>query len=150
MIDFLTGRGRQQPRIMSACFKHNNFGTWFHPSSRKWFELDHVIASKQSAGLITNVQVMPGYIHNTDHRCLKISIRFPPKKAIGRYFAKRQAAHGQANRLPKLQVGLLQDPQVQEQLNNDLLELGGVGLLFDSYSLFSFGLNKHKVWRLAK
>ena len=140
LLDFLATRDKDGLRVLSTCFRHSTYGTWFHPSSRKWFQLDHVICSARTAGLVTDVKVMPGYVHNTDHRCLKVQIRFPPKKALGKHFARRD--NPRPSRIPRLQVQLLQDEEVRARFLESFFNIGAEGLVNDSYELFSHALRR--------
>ena len=119
---------------MSTCFQHKEYGTWFHPSSRRWFQIDHVITSSRTSGLVMDVKSMVGYEHNTDHRCLRIKLRVPPKKCLGCYY--RKPTGQQTARPAKLQVSKLSDSTVQDAFNAELHDLAADGLFDEGYTLF--------------
>ena len=46
LLDFCASRSKKQLRVASTFFQHREYGTWFHQSSRRWFQIDHVISSR--------------------------------------------------------------------------------------------------------
>ena len=96
LLEYCASQRRRKSRVMSTCFQRKEYGTWFHPSSRKWFQIDHVLCSSQTGGLVKDVKAMVGYEHNTDHRCIKVKLRIPLKMCIGRFYNIGGAQAGMA------------------------------------------------------
>ena len=141
LLEFCASQHKHNLRIMSTCFQHKHYGTWYHPSSRKWFQIDHVICSRRTGGLVQDVQVMPGYAHETDHRCVKLKLRIPAKKCLGRFYG-RHHNQGRDMRPVPLNVSRLTDPSVQEAYKGPLHELASDGLFDEGYELFGYALRK--------
>ena len=141
LLDFCSGRDRDAPVVASTLFKHNVYGTWFHPSSRRWFQIDHVICRRRSLGLIHNVQVMPGYVHRTDHRFAKLTLSVPRKVALGRHFSRGTTGEI-TGRVPRLHVGKLGQAETCRNFNQQLREFAADGLFDDKYELFGNGMRK--------
>ena len=139
LLEYCASQRRHKMRIMSTCFKHKEYGTWFHPSSRKWFQIDHVLCSARTGGLVKDVQSMVGYEHNTDHRCVKVKLRIPPKRCVGRFYNK-SGEHGRDGRPPRLQVDRLQEQETCDAFNQQLHELATEGFFDEGYPLFGHAL----------
>ena len=75
LLDFCRGCSRCPLRIMSTFYKHNTFGTWQHNRTKQWHQIDHVLASRRTAALFTNVKIMAGLDFDTDHRLVRTSLR---------------------------------------------------------------------------
>eukprot|EP00438_Fugacium_kawagutii_P023267 Skav224632 [mRNA] locus=scaffold1903:100066:110704:+ [translate_table: standard] len=84
-------------RVMSTFFPHKHYGTWYRNSSRRWFQIDHLLASRRSAKFVMDVAAKPGVGFDTDHRLVKVKLRFPPVVYQG------GRINLQSNQSPKLQ-----------------------------------------------
>ena len=148
LLEYCASQRRHKLRVMSSCFQHKEYGTWFHPSSRKWFQIDHVLCSSRTGGLAKDVKAMVGYEHNTDHRRVKVKLRFPLKKCIGRFYNKggTQARDG---RPPRLQVDRLQGSAICEAFNQQLHELTAEGFFDEGYQLFEHALREVALAKLG-
>jgi hypothetical protein len=138
---FCWSRCKERLRIMTTCFPHKHYGTWSHPSSQRWFQIDHCITSRRTSGLVMDAKVMPGYIHDTDHRFVKVSVRIPPKTCLGRYY-KAPCQIPENNRIQRLNVARLKDPSVVSDFNSLLTEIVAEGLTDNNYSLFGHALRR--------
>eukprot|EP00439_Symbiodinium_sp_Y106_P062396 s823_g9.t1 len=91
LLDFCAARVQNSLRVASTFFQHREYGTWLHQSSKRWFQIDHVLCSRQTLGLVTDVKVMPGYSHNTDHRFLRLQLAVPPKAYLSKFYGSEKA-----------------------------------------------------------
>lgn len=141
LLDFCAGRTRSQLRVASTFFQHKEYGTWFHQSSRRWFQIDHVLCSRQTLGLVTDVRVMPGFVHNTDHRFLRVQMAIPPKATLNKFYgAAGKSSSG--GRPPRLQVSGFKDDNVARDFNTQLHSLMCEGIFDEGYSLFGRAVRK--------
>ena len=139
LLDFCASRHREALKVASIFFQHKTYGTWYHSSSKKWYQLDHMICGSKTMGLVQDVKVMPGYVHDTDHRFLKLVLSVPHKAALGKYY-RNQADLVPSSRPPRLLVGALQDPEVAEDFNLQLHDLMSEGLFDEGYHIFGHAL----------
>ena len=126
LLDFCAARVQNSLRVASTFFQHREYGTWLHQSSKRWFQIDHVLCSRQTLGLVTDVKVMPGYIHNTDHRFLRLQLAVPPKAYLSKFYGSEKA-QVQAGRPKQLLVGGLKDSVVSSDFNQQLHSLMSEG-----------------------
>ena len=141
LLDFCSNRPRDSPITASTCFQHEAYGTWYHPSSRKYFQIDHILCRRRTLGVISDVKVMIGYIHRTDHRCVKLCLSVPRKSSLGRRFGNGTTGAGDV-RTSRLNVQLLADQDKSNLLNSKLHELLADGLFDDGYELFGRGIRR--------
>ena len=71
LLDFCKGCFKHPLRIMSTYYKHKTYGTWQHNRTKQWHQIDHVLASRRTAAMFTNVKVMAGLDFDTDHRLVR-------------------------------------------------------------------------------
>ena len=141
LLDFCSGRVREKLCIASTFYKRREYGTWFHQSSRRWYQIDHVICSRQTKSLVTDVCAMPGYVHETDHRCLRLQFAVPPKAYLGKFYRSGRSAR-QEVRPPRLLVSGLKVPEVARDFNEQLHSLMVEGFFDEGYELFGYALRK--------
>lgn len=72
LLGLCAGAMNQPLRVMSTFFQHAHYGTWFHNSSRRWFQIDHCLAARRSARFVMDVATKPGIGFDTDHRLVKV------------------------------------------------------------------------------
>ena len=141
LLDFCAARVQNSLRVASTFFQHREYGTWRHQSSKRWFQIDHVLCSRQTLGLVTDVKVMPGYIHNTDHRFLRLQLAVPPKAYLSKFY-RSEKAQVQAGRPKRLLVGGLKDSVVSSDFNQQLHSLMSEGFFDEGYPLFGRAIRK--------
>ena len=141
LLDFCASKWRAPLQVMGTLHQHREYGTWLHNSSRRWYQIDHVLCPRQTAGLVTNVRVMPGYHHDTDHKCLRMSLRIPRKATLGRFYAGAGNNRGDA-RPPRLAVHKLCNEEVAAQLNATLHDLIEEGTIQEEYDMFGYALRR--------
>ena len=128
-------------RVMSTFFPHKHYGTWFHQSSQKWFQIDHALASRKSAKFVMDVACKPGIGFDTDHRLVQVRLRFPPLA----YQPNRRinyTARSVLQTKPKgLQLLDLKQPERNQQLNQ-LMDDFFTDDLVDEYDVWSYGLRR--------
>ena len=137
LVDFCRGYSRCPLRIMSTFYKHNTYGTWQHNRTKQWHQIDHVLASRHTAALFTNVKVMAGLDFDTDHRLVRTSLRVM-KRCRQRTGLTQYV---QITRSPKLNLSMLQDPVTREHINTGFAELVSENLT-DCYELWAKALRK--------
>ena len=141
LLDFCAARVQNSLRVASTFFQHREYGTWLHQSSKRWFQIDHVLCSRQTLGLVTDVKVMPGYSHNTDHRFLRLQLAVPPKAYLSKFYGSEKA-QVQAGRPKRLLVGGLKDSVVSSDFNQQLHSLMSEGFFDEGYPLFGRAIRK--------
>ena len=122
LSDFCASRKKERLRVASTYFQHRQYGTWLHQKSKKWLIIDHVLCSHQTMGLVTDMRAMPGYVHATDHRFLKLQLRLPHRAALGKFSGNTKSVHRDV-RMSRLQTGGLQDKNVRDEFNLQLHDL---------------------------
>ena len=140
LLDFCSSR-RENLKIASTFYQHNAYGTWIHQASKRWFQIDHVLCSRQTKALITDVKVMPGYTHNTDHRFLKVQFAVPPRAMLGKFYRTVDGGMRDA-RVSRLQVEGLKTQVVVDDMNLQLHSLMAEGFFDEGYELFGYAVRK--------
>ncbi|CAK8988634.1 unnamed protein product [Durusdinium trenchii] len=127
-------------RVMSTFFPHKHYGTWFHNKSRCWFQIDHMLAARRSARCVMDVCVKPGIVFNTDHRCVKVKLRFAPPFYRGRP-SRPLCRPAETAKLPALAVHRLSDAPVADAVNSCLADFLEDDLL-DEYGTWAHALRQ--------
>ena len=126
---------------MSTLFQHQHYGTWFHNSSRKWFQIDHVLAARRSAKFVMDVAAKPGIGFDSDHRLVKTKLRFSPLAYHGQAGSRGRQMRQFNTKLPSLNVARFQQAAQVDQLNGKMEEFLHADLI-DEYETWSYGLRK--------
>ena len=84
---------------------------------------------------------MPGYVHNTDHRFLRLQMAVPPKAMLQKFYGSSIKA-GPESRPPRLMVGGFQDIKVSDDFNMQLHSLMSEGFFDEGYPLFGHAVRK--------
>ena len=137
LLDFCRGCIKHPLRIMSTYYKHKTYGTWQHNRTKQWHQIDHVLASRRTAALFTNVKVMAGLDFDTDHRLVRTSLRVMRR-------CRQKTGSIQSARLvrnPNLDLSKLRDESIAKQVNSEFSELVGENLT-DCYELWARALRK--------
>ncbi|CAK9110275.1 unnamed protein product [Durusdinium trenchii] len=127
-------------RVMSTFFPHKHYGTWFHNKFRCWFQIDHMLAARRSARCVMDVCVKPGIVFNTDHRCVKVKLRFAPPSYRGRP-SRPLCRPAETAKLPALAVHRLSDAPVADAVNSCLADFLEDDLL-DEYGTWAHALRQ--------
>ena len=128
-------------RVMSTFFQHQHYGTWFHNSSRKWFQIDHVLAARRSAKFVMDVAAKPGIGFDSDHRLVKTKLRFSPLAYHGQAGSRGRQMRQFNTKLSSLNVARFQQAAQVDQLNGKMEEFLHADLI-DEYETWSYGLRK--------
>ena len=120
-----------QLRVMDTFFKHKHYGTWFHNSSRRWYHIDHVLAARRSAQYVMDVATKPGIHFDTDHRLVKVKLRFPPLVYKGFRGPGKPAVMSSRVKLPPLNTANAMQPDTSQQFNTLMTDLLAKDLLDD-------------------
>ena len=100
--------------------KKSTRGSWFHPRSRKWYMIDHIIVRQRDEKLVSKAYpIIPAECH-TDHRLVRASIQIKPLRDWT--YSRTERSKGRETRLNVRRLG---DEKVKEQFNRQVrVELG--------------------------
>lgn len=84
---------------------------------------------------------MPGYVHHTDHRFLRVQMAVPPKAMLQKVYGS-SIKPGSHSRPPRLLVGGVQDVKVVNDFNMQLHSLMSESFVDEGYSLFGHAVRK--------
>ena len=87
--------------------------------------------------LVSSWITMAGYSNDTDHRCVVVKMRVPPR-SLAKFYGKKPA--GNSPRLRKVQTKMLAVPDMVGSINSELHSLLVDGTFDDGYSLFGRAL----------
>ena len=104
---------------MSTYYKHNSYGTWQHDRTKKWHQIDHIVAAASTAAFFTDVRGMPGLDFDSDHRLVRSSLR-GMRRCKQPWGSRGGGIHGGFSlnkRMPELDLSKLGDETKVSSLN---------------------------------